>query len=276
VEIRDQVECYGKSSAKMPTRPETMRWLDDAGMPVMRWSLASDYQALDDLFETWQTDAILIKRSGSWGGTSVTMFSRERAREIEWDPQTDLFCPEVNTDDGDVYKLEMFGPDLLLGWVSRAPSARARMSEGKLVGIYGAYGHRELYEWTEQILQPATEFGKVICARGFGHISLDLMRNPSGQFEVIEVNLGNAAIWWTSQFEIFRERYARAIYRLLVDQHGAPTTVASKSVRLKYKLIACFAIPKLLVREAQGAWTRNRISRELESQYATPERSKHD
>jgi len=67
----------------------------------MRWSLAKDHIELDHLFDVWQTDLILIKRSDTYGGTSVTLFTRDRAKEIQWDPSRDLFCPEVNPDDGD-------------------------------------------------------------------------------------------------------------------------------------------------------------------------------
>jgi len=269
-ELRERLDCFGKSSTNMPSRPETMEWLRDAGLPTMRWSLAGDHLELDRLFDVWKTDAILIKRSGSWGGTSVSMFSRERAAEIEWNPPTDLFCPEVNPHDGDVYKLEMFGRDLLLGWFSRVPSARTRMSGGKVDGIFGAYGRRALFDWSESILQPARKFGDFARDRGYGHISLDLMLNPDGEFEVIEVNLGNVAIWWTSQFRSFRRRYACAIHRLLVERHGAPANVAGLSTRLRFRLAELVQQPKLLVREVQGAWSRWRNTRDLEARNAAP------
>ena len=269
-ELRERLDCFGKSSTNMPSRPETMEWLRDAGLPTMRWSLAGDHLELDNLFDVWTTDAILIKRSGSWGGTSVSMFSRERAAEIEWNSSTDLFCPEVNPRDGDVYKLEMFGRDLLLGWFSRVPPARTRMSGGKVDGIFGAYGRRELFDWSESILQPARKFGEFARDRGYGHLSLDLMLNPDGEFEVIEVNLGNVAIWWTSQFRSFRRRYACAIHLLLIERHGAPSSVAGLPTRLRFRLAGLTQQPKLLVREVQSAWSRWRNTRDLEARYAAP------
>ncbi len=269
-ELRSRLDCFGKTLTNMPSRPETLEWLSEAGLPVMRWSLARDHLELDHLFDVWQTDLILIKRSDTYGGTSVTLFTRERAKEIQWNPSRDLFCPEVNPDDGDIYKLEMFGRNVLLGWLSRAPSARTLMNDGRLNGIFGAYGRRELFDWPEAVLLPARRFGDVAREQGFGHISLDLMRNPHGDFEVIEVNLGNVAVWWTTQFRSFRRRYARAVHQLLIERHGASPNVAGVSIRLRYKLSGLTRQPKLLVREVQGAWSRWRNTRDLENRYAAP------
>lgn len=264
-ELRNQLECFGKTSTNMPSRPETLEWLSEAGLPMMRWSLAKDHLELDQLFDQWQTDAVLLKRSDTYGGTSVTLFTREHAAEIQWDPSRDLFCPEVNPDDGDIYKLEMFGRDDLLGWMSKAPPARTMMDGGRLNGIYGAYGQRKIFEWPEQILEPARRFGDFALGRGYGHISLDLMKNPDGKYEVIEVNLGNVAIWWTMQFSSFRRRYARAVHQMLIERHGASQLVAGFTTRLRYRLLGLLWQPKLLMREMQGERSRRQNMRELEA-----------
>jgi len=154
-ELRKRLDCYGKSDSNMPSRPETLEWMQRAGLPTMRWSLASNHREVDELFERWRTDAILLKPSGSFGGESVALFTRARVSEIEWNTENDLFCPEVNPDDGDVYRLEMFGPIALLGWMSRIPTARSRMSSGIARGLYGIYGIRELFDWPESIVEAA-------------------------------------------------------------------------------------------------------------------------
>ncbi len=274
-ELRSRLDCFGKTCTNMPSRPETLEWLSAAGMSVMRWSLARDHLELEQLFDLWQTDLILIKRSDTWGGTSVALFSRERAAEIDWDPARDLFCPEVNPNDGDIYKLEMFGRNVLLGWMSRVPPARTLMDGGRLDGIFGAYGRRELFDWPESVLLPARKFGDFTRDQGFGHISIDLMRNPQGDFEVIEVNLGNVAVWWTTQFRSFRRHYARAIHQLLIERHGASSNLASVSTRLRFWLAGLIQQPKLLMREVQGAWSRRRNTRDLEAPYAGPATKKH-
>jgi hypothetical protein len=247
-----------------------MDWLHEAGLPTMRWSLAADHAELDGLFDRWSTDAILIKPSDTFGGKSVTLFTRDRVPEIRWDPQRDLFCPEVNPDDGDIYKLEMFGRTELVGWMSRVPPARVRMHAGRVDGLYGAYGRRERFEWSERLLEPARRFGAQAIDRGFGHFSVDLMRNPRGEFEAIEVNLGNVAVWWTTQFRSFRHGYARAVHEVLVEKHGAPREPVDAATRARFRIAGWVRSPSVLYREAQGVWWRWRNSRSLESKHAAP------
>lgn len=268
--LRDSLDCFGKTSSGMPSRPLTMEWIAAAGLPAMRWSLAQDLEALNHLFDVWKTDAILLKRSDTYGGTSVTLFSPHHAADLQWDPARDLFCPEVSPDDGNIYKIEMFGPDLLLGWMSRVPSARQKMENGKLTGIFGAYGRRELFDWDEALLKPARQFGALALDRGYGHFSLDLMRNPRGNFEVIEVNLGNVAIWWTCGFHLFRQRYAQAIHKMLINRHDAPASPAKFADRLGIILRTMAGKPKLHIRERQGAAWRRMNSRKQEARYAGP------
>jgi hypothetical protein len=268
LELRERIACYGKASPSPPSRPDTLGWLHEAGLPVMRWSLAADHREVDRLFDAWRTDALLLKRSDTFGGTSVALFTRDRIAELEWDPQRDVFCPEVNPGDGDIYKLELFGSTLLLGWKSRVPPARERLRNGIVQGLYGAYGVRELFDWQESILRAARRSGQSLLDRGHGHISLDFMRNPAGGFEAIEVNLGNVAVWWTTQFPRFRQAYASAVHRMLVDYHDASAVPAAAAFRFGNWLSATVRRPKLLVREAQGAWYRRRTTAEFEKRHA--------
>jgi len=271
VELRSRLDCYGVSPTNSPSRPETLGWLRRAGIPTMRWSLARDRCELDRLFESWQTDALILKPSYTWGGTSVTCFTRDRLGDIEWNPQRDVFCPEVNPNDGDVYKFEMFGTTSLLGWKSCAPPARAQMSDGMVRGLFGAYGVRKLVDWPVPVLQAARVFGEVALSRGYGHVSLDFMRNRSGRFEAIEVNLGGVALWWTTQFRSFRRQYARAVHQMLIDRHHASRTPASAKVRLENWLAAAARKPKLLVREVQATRLRRSHTKKLESRLSLPE-----
>ena len=267
-DLRDRLPCYGKSQTNMPSRPETLEWLRQAGLPTMRWSLAKDHHELGRLFDVWQTDAVLVKRSDTFGGSSVQLFTRQHVPEIQWNPRRDLFCPEVNPEDGDVYKLEMFGPTFLLGWMSHVPAARARMNAGKVDGLFGAYGRRDSFEWPESILEPARRFGDFARDLGYGHMSLDFMRNPRGELEAIEVNLGNVALWWTTQFPSFRRRYADAIHQLLVERHDASPDLAKVPTRIQFRLLGLAQKPKLLLRKLQGAWSRRRNTRNLEGRHA--------
>lgn len=198
---------------------------------------------------------------------SVSLFTRDRVADVEWNPERDLFCPEVNRDDGDTYKLEMFGRTQLAGWVSRVPPARSRMSDGLARGLFGAYGVRELFDWPEPIVEAARRFGDLALDRGFGHLSLDFMRNSDDQFEGIEVNLGNIALWWATQFTPFRHRYARAIHQMLVERHGASPTPANATVRIGNWISGAIRKPKRLVREIQAARFRRKYTAELKTRH---------
>ena len=41
------------------------------------------------------------------------------------------------------------------------------------------------------------------------------LRAPDGRFVAIELNSFSAAVWWTKQFDDFRERHAEAVRRLV-------------------------------------------------------------
>jgi hypothetical protein len=105
--------------------------------------------------------------------------------------------------------------------------SRGILGGGFVRGLVGAYGVRELFDWPESIVKAARTFGESALDRGYGHISLDFMRNRDGQFEAIEVNPGNVALWWTTQFQSFRRQYARAVHRVLVERNGASSSPAS-------------------------------------------------
>jgi hypothetical protein len=263
-ELRDRVVCYGSPQRDLRPRPVTLGWLQESGLPTMRWSLARDLGELMTLFDRWRTDRILLKRSGSFGGEGVTMFTRERATEIAWDARTDVFCPEVNPDDGDIYKLEMFGPTVLLGWTSRVPPARSMLADGVTSGLPGAYGTRAPFAWPGSIVRAAAAFGELALDHGHGHVSLDFMRTPTGGFEAIEANLGNVALWWTTQFRAFRRNFAHAVHRTLVERHGAPHRPAPAPVRLRHRVTLAMQQPRILVRTVQAARRRRWISRTLE------------
>ena len=54
----------------------------------------------------------------------------------------------------------------------------------------------------------------------FGHISVVLMKKPDGTFVAIELNPRSAAIWWTKQFESFRQNYTDALYELAMSDRN--------------------------------------------------------
>ena len=94
------------------------------------------------------------------------------------------------------------------------------------------------------------------------------MRREDGRFEAIEVNLGNVALWWTTQFPSFRRNYARAVHQMLVEESGAAARPAHAAIRVRNWLWGAVKKPKVILREIQAARFRRRYAEELVSRHA--------
>lgn len=207
-------------------RPDGLRWLSSAKISTMRWDTARSAADVGALFDRWEVERLILKRSRTGGGKGTTIFRRDSVDELEWDPEEDVFCAEVNPDDGDVYKIELFGPTVLVAWKSRAKPFRTMLKGESVSGPLGAYGRRSLIELPEPLVEAARRFGRAALERGHGHISLDFMKAPSGELMCIEANFRRVALWWTGQFPFFVDRFAHAVHELAIE-HGAPPTAAS-------------------------------------------------
>ena len=204
-------------------RPTTLGWLEDAGVATMDWATASSRRDVWRLFGRWDVDRLILKPSFTFGGDGVCVFGRRSVPRMQWNPELDVICREVDPNDGDVYKVELMAGSVLIGWMSEAPPIRDRFADRRGHGIPGAYGERSLWDPPEAVAQPLREMNARLAEEGYGHMSVDLMRTSDGDFVAIELNNFSVAIWWTRQFEDFRERYADAIHRLVL---GAPVGAA--------------------------------------------------
>ncbi len=202
---------YGGASVPRPT---TLRWLEDAGVPTMQWATAANRAEVWRLFRRWDVDRLILKPSFTFGGNGVCVFSRRSVPRMRWDPEIDVICREVDPADGDVYKVELMAGAVLVSWVSKSPPISELFADRRGHGIAGAYGDRSRWEPPEALAQPLREFSAHMAEQGHGHMSVDFMRTPDGDFVAIELNHFSVAIWWTKQFEDFRERHADAIHRL--------------------------------------------------------------
>jgi hypothetical protein len=196
------------------TRPEEMAAIAAAGVPVMPWALAANQAEVIDLFGRWRAERLLLKRSGTFKGEGVTVFDRRHAAGLSWDSHRDLFCPELNDTDGDVYKIEIFNGRTILGWVSRSPPL-ARSFDGFIVGVKGAFGRRRLIGYPRALRGAACNLSRALTDRGIGYVSLDLMKDTAGNLLAIELNTAQVATWWTARFPWMRWRYARAVVELV-------------------------------------------------------------
>jgi hypothetical protein len=123
-----------------------LRLLEDFGVPTMEWTLAPTRRDVRALFSTWDTQRILLKPSFTYGGKGVRVFIRNAVWRLRWKRDLDVFCREVNPDDGNVYKPELLNGRVLISWKSGAPPIRTLFRGGIHRGLRGAYGERSLYE----------------------------------------------------------------------------------------------------------------------------------
>jgi hypothetical protein len=196
------------------TRPDEMAMIAASGVPVMPWALAYTETDLLDLFGRWRAQRLLLKRSGTFKGGGVTMFDRHHVGALSWDRERDLFCPELNDTDGDVYKIEMFNGRIILGWVSRNPPLNRSFS-GLHVGSKGAHERRHLIRYPRALRAAARNLSRALTKRGVGYTSLDLMKDNNGNLVAIELNPAQVATWWTATHPGVRWRYARAVLELI-------------------------------------------------------------
>lgn len=199
-------------------RPTSLGLIEHAGLATMAWTLARTRRDVRRLFETWSVDRLILKPSFSHAGQGVRVFSRGAVWRLRWDRRLDVICREVNPDDGDVYKAELFNGELILSWVSHAPPIGTFFSRGIHAGLRGAYGDRAATELPVDLIERLRHLSRQLTARGLAYVSVDLMRCPDGNLVVIELNPRDVATWWTRQFPEMRARYADALHALVVQR----------------------------------------------------------
>jgi hypothetical protein len=204
------------------SRPASLQLLADAGVPTMTWKLAARRRHVRELFREWDVERLLLKPSFTYGGRGVQVFTRRAVWRLRWTSELDVFCREVNPDDGDVFKAELFNGALMIAWMSKAPPLRTLVRGSFHRGIRGAYGDRMPCELPPQLAQRLCAFSRTLTDRGLSYVSVDLMRRPDGELVAIELNPRDVATWWTRQFPDFRERYANALCDLVATEERRP------------------------------------------------------
>ena len=209
---RLRAPCYG---AVQTDRSCGLRLLARCGLPVMPWALARTPHQVRSLFDLWAAERLLLKRSGSFGGTGVTAFTRAGLDQLTWDPDRDLFCPELNPASGDVYKAEVFGGEVVMSFRSASPPLHASMTGPVQHGVPGIYGTRTLLTFPEPLLTDLHRLASELHRLGAGHCSIDFMQDSRGDFQAIEINGGFVALWWTQQHDIFCHRMGGILERMV-------------------------------------------------------------
>ena len=164
VTMQAQVATY---AGRAMSRPASLRLLKEADVPTMCWTLARTRREVRALFSTWGTDRILLKPSFTYGGKGVRVFTPGSVWRLRWKRELDVFCPEINPNDGDVYKAELLNGHVLISWKSAAPPIHTLFRRGIHRGLRGAYGERSLWELPSHLTAKLEALSSCVtsCAR---------------------------------------------------------------------------------------------------------------
>ncbi len=207
------LRCFGGHPI---TRVEALELLEAAGVPAMAWARAGDRAAVLELFDRWDVDALILKRSGTCGGHGTVLFDRANLDRLDaWDGDADVFCPIVNPRSGTVYKAELFNGDAILSLCSRSAPVLDPSFDGYTVRLEGIYGRRRRHPLAPWVWRRLRAASAELTRRGFGCCSVDMMRTARGRLVAIEVNTELVATWWTARFAVVTDRYAESVARLV-------------------------------------------------------------
>lgn len=219
------VRCFG---GKPMTRPESLTLLASLGFPTMQWTTVPDLESALALFGSWDVDKLILKRSFTGGGHGFHVLTPNQPRYTTWNFERDVICKEVNPHCGRVYKAELFGGKLMLGFVLKKEPLGCRLCPDdeclngcrELLTYREATErpderHRELWEFSAMETGALEGLSAALTRQGFGYVSVDLMRRPDGELVAIELNTGSVTSWWSEQFPVVRERFADALLKLV-------------------------------------------------------------
>lgn len=222
---RLQHRCFG---GKGLTRPEHLTLLASLGFPTMEWRTVNSRAAALALCDTWNVGHLILKRSFTGGGVGFHVLTKNQPRYTTWNYERDVICREVNPDDGSVYKAELFGGKLMLGFILKKEPLRNRLQANddcpKGVRQLRTYRndkqrpdsrHRERWTFSAAEKRELDRLSVALTERGFGYVSVDLMRRPDGQLVAIELNTGSVTTWWSETFPVVRERFAASLVTLV-------------------------------------------------------------
>lgn len=194
------------------SRPKSLQMLHQAGLETMEWHTCKNKEDIHELHKRWQNRLLILKRSNTCKTDGVSVVRPENTDTLEWDSVGDVFCKEVNPQDGTIYKIECFASEIVLTWKLNIPTIRQFEKDSSL-DLTNAV--REVdYRFPNEILEAARRFSKNATQLGLGYCSIDLMKSPEGRFLALEVNTQEVATWWSHQFPQMKENYAEALLKL--------------------------------------------------------------
>jgi hypothetical protein len=217
--------CFG---GKRMTRPEQLTLLASLGFPTMEWTTVNSRADALALCDSWGVGYLILKRSFTGGGAGFHVLTKNQPRYATWDFEKDVICREVNPDDGSVYKAELFGGKLMLGFILKKQPLKNRLLANDEcpngVRQLATYRndkerpdarHRGVWEFSRSEKTALERLSVALTQHDFGYVSVDMMRRPGGQLVAIEINTANVATWWSETFPLVRERFAASLLSLV-------------------------------------------------------------
>ena len=204
------VELLG---GRMWPRPDTLDLAEFCDLPVVQWTRANiDRDAAEGLFDRWQTDFILVKKSWTWRGRGVELVARKPNRFTcfrEWMFDPNNVFMNVTKESATVYKFEVFNGHVTLAWTTGPRYVLRgyrewrhlddeRPKDRSLVGVNADLG-AQLRELSARLTQ-----------RKVGYASVDMMKHEN-RLQVIEVNTTMTATDWSANQLGCREKLAEAV-----------------------------------------------------------------
>ncbi len=209
---------YGGQSM---TRAESLRFMERVGMPTMPWATAANREEMADLFPRWETEWILMKRSGTHRRKGTTLLHRDRIELIEWDPQDDVFCQIIDPDNQDVYMIEFFAGEVVFSSRTSFPPLSADRA-GTPLGLGEVWDFdRVRVELPSNVNDEVARVAQALMELNYGFCSVDLMKRPDGEYVAIELNLSAIGLSFSSQFDHMAKEYADGVRRLIAQVSSA-------------------------------------------------------
>lgn len=217
------VRSYGEP-AGIPLRAQRLAFLERQGVPVMEWRDAVRQGDPNALFETWNTEAILLKQNGTAQSNGLTVLRPGDALPAV--AAGDLFC-SIITDDPHTYKVDFFHDTILGSYVKETPFVLAPHFRQWIVGDNREqrdfpHQNRHFFPLSPPWQAMIARLGRALADAGGGYSSIDLMRSAD-EFRAIELNTTHVSTkyGWLERPEQYAREFSTGLRRLWRDQAAA-------------------------------------------------------
>lgn len=185
--------CFCEPSG-LPERSQRLRFLEAHGLPVMDWADPSKEEDPGRLFEAWDTDVLLLKRSHSF--QSAGLAALRRGEPLPELARGDVLC-RLLTHDPHTYKVDLFHDVVLGAYVKETPSILdPRFPEWIAGDIRNQHDfphqNRRFFDVPNELEAGLRTVGRTLTSLGGGYASVDLMNAGDG-LRIIELNTSNVA-----------------------------------------------------------------------------------